>query len=112
MGKLSRNKGKRGEREAAKRLSELLGVRFHRTAQFKGNHNAADIDAANGNRLHLEIKRTERLRLYEALAQASDDSNDDQVPIVLHRPNRCPWVAIVYLDDLTRLVDAVAELRG
>ena len=111
MGKLSRDKGKTGEREAAHKLSQLLGVRFHRTAQHKGNHNAADIDSDNGTRLHLEIKRSERLRLYDALDQAANDSGADDVPVVLHRPNRRPWVAIVYLDDLTRLVDAVGELR-
>ena len=52
--------------------------------------------------VHIECKRTERLRLYEALQQAIDDAGE-KVPIVVHRQNHKPWVVIVRLDDLPRL---------
>ena len=53
--------------------------------------------------LHIEVKRTERLNLYDALEQAIDDMAEDDIPVVLHRRNHKPWVAIVRLDDLPRL---------
>ena len=36
----------------------------------------------------------------------------EQVLVVLHRPNRRPWVCCYYLDDLLPLVDAVQDIRG
>lgn len=113
MGKPSRDKGKRGELEAAKRLGDLLGLPLIRSAQADGKH-SADVIAGEGEPLplHLEIKRTERFRLYDALDQAAEDAGPEQVPIVLHRPNRRPWVAVLFLDDLLPFVEAVEELLG
>ena len=71
MGLRSRNKGKRGEREAAAEIRRLF--------------------------------RTEALRLHEALRQATSDAGPGRVPVVLHKANRRPWVAIVRLDDLPQL---------
>ena len=39
MGKYQREKGKRGEREAAKELSRLPGIPVTRSQQFKGTQN-------------------------------------------------------------------------
>ena len=102
----------------AAKLSQLLGIRFHRTAQHKGNHNAADVMTSvseaspNSNPLHFEIKRVEALRLYPSLEQAAADAGADQVPIVFPRPNRRPWICCFYLDDLLAFVDAVQDIRG
>ena len=52
--------------------------------------------------VHIECKRTERLRLYDALEQAIGDAGQ-KVPVVMHRQNRKPWVAIVRLEDLPKL---------
>jgi hypothetical protein len=48
------------------------------------------------------VKRVEALRLYSALEQAVADAGEN-VPLVLHRANQEPWVAIVRLDDLPKL---------
>jgi hypothetical protein len=53
--------------------------------------------------LHFEVKRAERLRLYEALDQAIADACC-RIPVVLHRANERPWVAIIRLEDLPQLV--------
>lgn len=45
---------------------------------------------------------TEIARLYPALEQAIGDVGEN-IPVVLHRSNNRPWVAIVRLDDLPRL---------
>ena len=101
MGLRSRNKGKRGEREAAAELTRLFNVEARRGRQFQGSDNSPDIIVDIPD-LHFEVKRCEGFRLYDALAQAAKDAGGN-VPIVLHRQNHKPWVAIVQLDDLPRL---------
>jgi hypothetical protein len=58
--------------------------------------------------LHLECKRTEKLRLWEALGQATRDAGAS-VPAVCHRPNRRDWVVVVKLADLPRLALLIEE---
>jgi len=130
MGRKSREKGAYGERELARELSRLLGVEARRGCQYQGGPGRyerrrvgasaprPEEAATKGTNVrmnpgepdvmvdipdvHIECKRTERLRLYEALQQAVDDAGG-KVPVVVHRQNRKPWVAIVRLDDLPRL---------
>ncbi len=101
MGLRSRNKGKRGEREAAAEVRKLFRTEARRGRQFAGSDESPDIHTGIAD-VHFEVKRAEALRLYDALAQAIDDAGDN-VPVVLHKQNRKPWVAIVRLDDLPRL---------
>jgi len=130
MGRKSREKGASGERELARELSRLFGVEARRGCQYHGgpgryerrrvgatapgreetgtkttdvlmNPGEPDV-VADIPDVHIECKRTERLRLYEALEQAIADAGE-KVPVVVHRQNRRPWVAIVRLDDLPRL---------
>ena len=97
----SRRKGKRGELEAAAEVARLFGVEAHRGRQYHGAPDAPDIRTSIAG-VHFEVKRTEALRLYQALEQAIADAGEN-VPVVLHRSNRRPWVAIVRLEDLPRL---------
>jgi len=53
--------------------------------------------------IHCEVKRTESLRLYEALYQAIDDANGTALPAVFHRKDKKPWVVIMRLDDWLKL---------
>ena len=53
--------------------------------------------------VHIEAKRTERLRLYDAMAQAICDANGKSLPVVLTRKNHAPWLAIMRLDDWIQL---------
>lgn len=99
----SKRKGKCGELEAAKEVSRLFGVEARRGQQFAGGTDSPDI-VADLPGVHLEVKRTEALRLWEALQQAQDDAGD-KMPVVLHRSNKRPWVAIVRLDDLPQIVE-------
>ena len=107
MGKFQREKGKRGEREAAKELSRLLGIPVTRSQQFKGSPESADLAGVDG--LHIEVKRTERLRLYKAIEQAAAESGGD-CSIVLHRRNNKPWVAIVFLGDLSDVAGIINRI--
>jgi hypothetical protein len=101
MGAKSRRKGKRGELEAAAEIRRLFGVEARRGRQYCGSDQSPDV-VTGIEGLHLEIKRAETLRLYDALEQAAADA-DGKIPTVLHRANGRPWVAIVRLDDLPQL---------
>jgi len=101
MGLRSRNKGKRGEREAAAEIRRLFRTDARRGRQYCGTDESPDV-VADIEDVHFEVKRRETLRLYEALAQAIEEAGD-KIPVVLHKQNRKPWVAIVRLDDLPRL---------
>lgn len=111
MGKMSKRKGAEGELEAAAKLNEVLGTRFHRGRQYHGGPDSPDL-AGDIPGLHVEVKRTERLRIWEAVSQARSDASVDQVPVVMHRANRKPWVVIVEADLLIRLLDVVDEARA
>jgi hypothetical protein len=43
MGRMSRQKGKRGEREAAAELGQLLGVDARRGVQYQGGPESPDV---------------------------------------------------------------------
>lgn len=110
MGMKSRRKGKTGEREAAREFSRVLGVQARRGQQYAGGEDSPDV-VTDCEELHVEVKRTESLRLYQALEQAINDAGD-KLPIVLHRSNRKPWVAILRLEDLPRLQRVLNGING
>ena len=106
-GKASRNKGKVGEREAAKVLSELLGIEVRRAQQFAGGVDSADIIGVPG--LHVEVKRVEKLRLYSAIEQSVNDGGIN-CPIVMHRTNNLPWLVSLQVGDLVRLSRIITDV--
>ena len=108
MGRLSRNKGKTGERELAQELTRVLGIQARRGVQYHGGPGSPDV-VTNLSGIHIECKRVERFRLYEALDQAAADAGKN-LPIVMHRQNKKPWVAVVRLDDLPALVQKLGFL--
>ena len=100
MSKFSRDKGKRGEREIALVLREH-GFEARRGQQYCGANGDADVIGVPG--LHIEVKRTEKFRMYEALDQARNDAIEDELPVVFTRKNNCDWVACLRLDDFMEL---------
>lgn len=97
MGASERRKGACGEREVAE-LLRSYGISAHRGRQYHGGADSPDVQA--DWLFHLEVKRTERLALWPALEQAERDCPADKLPLVLHRPSRKPWVAILRADAL------------
>ena len=103
----SKAKGKRGELELKDKLSEIFSSPCRRGQQYSGI-GGADVVGLKG--IHIECKRTESLRLYDAMAQAENDAPDGDVPIVCHRRNNEEWVAIVALEDLPALAKAIEKI--
>ena len=96
----SRQKGKRGEREAVQQLKEHWDVTDpRRTAQVDGGL-SADIllceDSIPG--LHLEVKYHSSIGALRFMEQAERDCRDGEVPVVLMRENGSTrWVVMIPL---------------
>lgn len=107
-GRMSRNKGCRGEREAAAEISKLFGVEARRGRQYCGSPDSPDIKTAIPN-VQFEVKRTETLSIYKAMEQCIEDAGKD-IPVVLHRRNNKKWLAIIQLDDLPSLSRILSQV--
>jgi len=97
----SRAKGAAAEREAAKEWARVTNCDARRGQQFSGGKDSPDVVHSAGD-IHLEVKRTERGNPYVWMDQAVRDCGG-KIPLVLHRRNNQPWLAIVRLDDVPRL---------
>ena len=99
----SKRKGNEGERELASRLKEY-GYNARRTVQYNGKAEEGQPDLLGLPGLHIECKRVEALRLYDAVDQAKSDSAEtDNLPVVFHRKNNCEWVVIMPMDAFMQL---------
>ena len=96
----SRDKGKRGELEASHILNSF-GFNTRRGQQYSGATGDADVIGIDG--LHLEVKRVEKLNIYEAMEQSRFDARDGEVPVVMHRKNNKGWLVTLDLADFVAL---------
>lgn len=104
----SKRKGNAGELELL-HLLEAQGILCTRNDQrYCGGLENPDIAADLGGwKLHLEVKRTEHLRLYEALQQAIRDANGKRIPVVISRGNREEWTASMRLEDFIKIARGI-----
>jgi Holliday junction resolvase len=107
----SRNKGKTGELEFAALLRSRGYATARRGQQFRGGGDSPDVVGVAG--VHHEVKRTERLSLYDAVDQARRDAaSGGDMPVVAHRCNSKPrscrgdWLFVLGADDYFRLLKA------
>jgi Holliday junction resolvase len=103
----SRQKGARGEREAAKEWVRVLGGSARRGQQFSGSKESPDIVTSHGG-IHVEVKRTERGNPYDWLDQARRDAGG-RLPVVLHKRNNRKWLLILELEDAPRLAQEIGR---
>lgn len=96
----SRRKGKEGELEVARILRDH-GFDSRRGVQYSGGPDSPDVTGLPG--IHIEVKRTNRFNLYDAMAQSERDSGDGETPIVIHRPDRKKWVVVMDLEDFLEM---------
>ena len=97
----SKRKGKAGELELAKKLREY-GYDARRTVQYNGKSEEGKADLLGLPGVHIECKRTERLSIYDAMAQAKADSKGE-IPCVFHRKNNSKWLVTMEIDDFMKL---------
>lgn len=101
MGKMQREKGKVGEREVSKINREAGFLDSRRGVQYHGGGDSPDVIGIPG--VHLEVKRVEKLHLWDSLQQAFDDAADGEYPVVVHRANRKPWICILDYKDFLEI---------
>lgn len=100
----SRAKGKRGELEIAHLLREY-GYDARRGVQYCGANGDADVTGLPG--IHIEVKRTEKLNIEKAMEQSSRDARDGEVPVVMHRKDRHPWLVTMAMGDFMEMYSKV-----
>lgn len=102
MGKSSREKGKRGERQAAKALATHLGVEARRGVQYAGGPNSPDVHH-NLPGVHFEVKYYKGPFGWKAaLGQLFLDAGS-AVPVLVYRRNGRPWWIAVPDNRITEL---------
>jgi hypothetical protein len=106
MGKInSKAKGGRGEREFAQWLRENLKVSARRGCQFSGSPDSPDVVCDLG--IHFEVKRTNRINIYDAISQAETDAKKTKPAIVAHRRDRGEWLLIMKANDILKIAEIV-----
>jgi Holliday junction resolvase len=91
----SRRKGKRGELEWAAAL-RAAGYTARRGQQYKGSPESPDVLCDDlPLPIHWEVKFTERLSVYQALGQATQDAGSGEWPVVAHRRKGAEWCCIL-----------------
>tara|TARA_R100001460_G_scaffold4876_1_gene13759 strand:- start:58 stop:477 length:420 start_codon:yes stop_codon:yes gene_type:complete len=110
MGKTSREKGKRGEREFAAFLRDL-GLEARRTQQFSGTEGTADVSSSL-NGVHLEVKRYKGIAAFRFLEQAERDSHPDDLPVVAMREDRGEWTLMFRAKHLQEMAAKTAAALG
>ncbi len=95
----SKQKGARGEREWAKVCRDEGYSNARRGQQYNGLE-GEDVVGLPG--IHNEVKRVQRLNIYDAMAQAKADA-DGKIPIVAHRKNHCEWLVTMTAEDWFKL---------
>ena len=93
----SRQKGARNERLLANILKEHGYTEARRGQQFSGLHGDADVVGIPG--IHIECKAVERLNIHDAIEQSIRDAREGEIPVVIHKKNRKPWLVTMRLED-------------
>lgn len=96
----SKQKGARGERELAKVL-RAHGFNTRRGQQYCGANGDADVVGLPN--IHIECKRVERLNLYDAMAQSMSDARNGEIPVLMHRKDKCDWLVTLSLEDFMKI---------
>ena len=109
MGKMSRDKGKSGEREVAE-IIRSHGFEARRGQQFRGSPGSPDVIHSIPN-IHIEVKRAERFNLYDALDQAHDESHAADTAVIFHRRNNKRWVVVLEAEAFLRMLRATTGAR-
>ena len=53
--------------------------------------------------IHIECKNVEHLNVRNALDQSIRDAKEDEIPVVMHKKNYCPWLVTLKLEDFMEI---------
>ena len=77
------------------------GYKARRGQQYSGANGDADVVGLPG--IHIEVKRREKLNIYDAIDQAKRDRKSDELPAVFHRKNHFEWLVTMPLEDWIKI---------
>lgn len=97
----SREKGKRFERDLAKKLREHGYTDCRRGQQYSGA--SGDADVVGIPYIHIEAKAREQMQLYQWMSQAKADAKDGLIPAVFHKKNNCKILVTLEFDDFMEI---------
>lgn len=111
MAKISRDKGKRGEREARDQVRNLWNAPdCVRTAQVSGKY-AGDLMGGPAG-IHIEVKRYKRIASTDFMKQAVEDAAPGEVPVVLMREDGGDWLVTFRMADTEDFVERIRLALG
>ena len=101
MGKYSRDKGARAERQW-RDICRAEGYDADRGCQlYQKGSEIADVVGLPG--IHIEVKAQETLRLRDWMAQSVADAHEGEIPIVAHKKSREGWLVTLTAEGFFRL---------
>ncbi len=107
MSKMSRDKGKRGEREVAT-IIRSHGFEARRGQQHRGGSDSPDV-IHNIPNVYIEVKFREQFNVYNALEKAMIEASPYNIPVVFHRKKRTGWVVSMAADDFLCAMKLIRE---
>lgn len=107
-GRGSRTKGGTGEREVIQLLTEL-GFAARRNF-MSGGAGGSDVIGVPDH--SIEIKRQERVCIWEWVNQAQAAARPTETAVVVFRRSRSPWYAVLDAGTYFAMVKELQELRG
>lgn len=107
-GKGQRSKGGRGEREIVQLLRDI-GFDARRNFQ-SGGAGGGDIIGVPDH--CLEVKRQERVCVWEWISQCGAAARPTETAVVAFRRSSSPWYAVLDAGDYFAMVKELQELRG
>lgn len=111
MGRLSRNKGKLGEREWSKILRALGCLKCVTGRQHHGGPDSPDVRYGIPG-THAEVKRYANITVHKWMNQAKHDAAPDDIPYVAHREDHGEWLVTIRAEDLPGFVARFAAIEG
>lgn len=105
-------KGKLGERQWRDKLRDHGFLQARRGQQFSGGEDSPDVVCPELPLIHFEVKRTEKLSIYDAMSQAKRDAGDYKLPVVAHRRNSQDWLVIMDANDWLNLIKETDHVKS
>ena len=109
MSKFSREKGKRGEREVARIIQDVVNEVFGENApRIQRNTLRSDkggFDLVGLEDFAIEVKRHEKLNVKAWWKQTLRQAGKDKIPVLFYRQNNTPWSIMCIIDKQVRVLN-------
>ncbi len=104
---MSREKGKRGERQWRDILREFGFLKSYRSQQYSGkapDGSSADVQCPETPSIHYEVKNVERLNIWAAIGQVLIDRPAGKIPVVAHTKNNHGFLVTLPAEDFLNIL--------